>query len=467
MSVYCIIHQTLRLSDPTRKIQLREPLAYNNAQAHSFRVSVINDDGTDADLTGVGCVGAFMKGNNETVTPINGTISGSTAEIVLPASCYATPGRFKFTMNLGQATSPEGIDNFSTSTSYSKGDLVVYNNVVYRFTEDHAAGAWTGTDAVPDGSSRTVLWVEGMVERNSTETIVDPGTPVGNITQAISNANAAAAAATGAASAANTAATAAQGAAAQAVGDIANTYDSTHTYEVGDYVINSTDGKLYRCNTAITTAEEWTAAHWDWVALANDVAAIAKIQSSNAEFNAVLNALDGTIRQQYLFNANMTDNRYWKLEDGVPTKTGTSSTAQKCWEPFVLPAGTYTYYRIVGSYSYVDDGESITKLRTTTGTNTDPITVTFDGPVTVYISASNTNAGNGAMLCNGTDVPTTYTEGAYDAELARIDAVEDDVSDLKSAVGDLEVPALPSADGNYTLRLTVSGGAATYSWVAE
>ena len=37
-------------------------------------------------------------------------------------------------------------------------------------------------------------------------------------------------------------------------------YDNTSTYAVNDLVVYS--GKLYKCNTAITTAEDWTAAHW-------------------------------------------------------------------------------------------------------------------------------------------------------------------------------------------------------------
>lgn len=37
-------------------------------------------------------------------------------------------------------------------------------------------------------------------------------------------------------------------------------YSSSSTYNVGDQVMY--DGALYTCNTAITTAEDWTAAHW-------------------------------------------------------------------------------------------------------------------------------------------------------------------------------------------------------------
>lgn len=42
--------------------------------------------------------------------------------------------------------------------------------------------------------------------------------------------------------------------------NFAGAYDSTATYSVGDYVVYEHD--LYVCNTAIPTAEDWTAAHW-------------------------------------------------------------------------------------------------------------------------------------------------------------------------------------------------------------
>ena len=50
---------------------------------------------------------------------------------------------------------------------------------------------------------------------------------------------------------------------------VANNYSSSATYAVGDYVYyNNT---LYKCTTAITTAEAWTAAHWTVTKLAEDV----------------------------------------------------------------------------------------------------------------------------------------------------------------------------------------------------
>lgn len=41
----------------------------------------------------------------------------------------------------------DGYPAFSESEAYSTGNIVNYNGKLYQFTSDHAAGAWTGTDA--------------------------------------------------------------------------------------------------------------------------------------------------------------------------------------------------------------------------------------------------------------------------------------------------------------------------------
>lgn len=56
---------------------------------------------------------------------------------------------------------------------------------------------------------------------------------------------------------------------AAANGAIAATYSGSATYKVGDYCIH--DGGLYRCTTAITTAEAWNAAHWTATKIGPDV----------------------------------------------------------------------------------------------------------------------------------------------------------------------------------------------------
>lgn len=140
-TVHCVVERAAKLSEPTRKTSLHEPLAYDNAYAHSMRYRAFNDDGTEADLTGYSVVGAFTPSGCNTIKPLlNGTVSGNVAELILPSACYKHPGRFKFTMNL------------------NKGSV-----------------------------SRSVLWVEGMVERNQTDTIEAP-TEVLDVSQVITDA---------------------------------------------------------------------------------------------------------------------------------------------------------------------------------------------------------------------------------------------------------------------------------------
>lgn len=38
-------------------------------------------------------------------------------------------------------------DEFDATTAYNTGDIVTYNDVMYKFDADHAAGAWIGSDA--------------------------------------------------------------------------------------------------------------------------------------------------------------------------------------------------------------------------------------------------------------------------------------------------------------------------------
>ena len=42
--------------------------------------------------------------------------------------------------------------------------------------------------------------------------------------------------------------------------NVAEEYDASSTYAVGDYVVHS--GLLYKCTTAISIAEAWDASHW-------------------------------------------------------------------------------------------------------------------------------------------------------------------------------------------------------------
>ena len=69
--------------------------------------------------------------------------------------------------------------------------------------------------------------------------------------------------------------------------NIADDYNSTKTYAVGDYCFH--DGTLYKCTTEITTAEAWTLAHWQTAILGNDTSDLKNAidYTSNAVFDPV------------------------------------------------------------------------------------------------------------------------------------------------------------------------------------
>lgn len=271
--IYCIVNRTVKLSEPSGKVTLQQPLAYDNALAHAIRVTVVQDDGTPEYLEDISAVGSFVRSDGKTVTPIMGTVAGDTAEIILPASCYVSPGRFKCTLNLCRLTDADGVDAFDPTESYDPGDLVTYGGIVFEFTAAHE-GAWTGEDvALKTDAARTVLWVEGTVERNITNDLIDPGTPVGNIPQAIANAQAAA---TSAASAAADAIEAAQE--AEGYTDaIAPDYADVVFPVASGAQLCWHEGTLYVSAQTITTAEAWNSDHWTETDVSSELARCIRI----------------------------------------------------------------------------------------------------------------------------------------------------------------------------------------------
>ena len=118
---------------------------------------------------------------------------------------------------------------------------------------------------------------------------------------------------------------------------VAAQYSTSATYNVGDYVIYN--DSLYRCNTAITTGEAWTAAHWTAAVLGNDVVEL-KSEVTNLEndnfFNFGLFAQSTTKTNKDVTYTRVSEKRW--------TAVGTSSATSRYWifeeETFVhLKAG--------------------------------------------------------------------------------------------------------------------------------
>ena len=161
-----------------------------------------------AEITLSGTVTAkFLRADNVDVA-LTGTIEGGKACVTLGDECYAVPGRYKLAI-------------FVTSGTET---LCVYAAIG---NSDSTAGSST----------------------------VDGGNIIPSVSDLIAQINAAVATIPASYS--------------DLMAGIAGTYDASKTYAVGDYAWYN--GVLYKCTTAITTAETWTAAHWSRAVLGDDV----------------------------------------------------------------------------------------------------------------------------------------------------------------------------------------------------
>ena len=103
-----------------------------------------------------------------------------------------------------------------------------------------------------DTTVTTIAAFVANVYRSSTDTVVDPGTIIQSVEDLIADIEGAMADIPVAYNA-----------------SFAPAYSNSSTYAVGQYV--TYDGYLWRCTTAITTAESWTSGHWTKVALAEEL----------------------------------------------------------------------------------------------------------------------------------------------------------------------------------------------------
>lgn len=129
---------------------------------------------------------------------------------------------------------------YDATQTYAVGEYVRYSGDLYRCTTDiSTAEAWTAAhwEATDVGEEL----------KSQSDTMGD----LSNLTTS---------AKTNLVAAINEAAQTGGGGGGGGAGVVANLYNSAETYAVGDYVIY--EDALYRCITAIDTAEAWTAAHW-------------------------------------------------------------------------------------------------------------------------------------------------------------------------------------------------------------
>lgn len=94
---------------------------------------------------------------------------------------------------------------------------------------------------------------------------------------------------------------------------VAAQYSTSATYNVGDYVIYN--GQLYRCTTAISTPESWTAAHWTAAVLGDDVGAL---RSDLKSFVNIMPLKFNTSGKYVNVNGGKNSNGSWQVAELIP-----------------------------------------------------------------------------------------------------------------------------------------------------
>lgn len=169
--------------------------------AHKFVVSV-TDGGAPVAVTGT-VSAKFVRLTTNAEIALTGAVEDGCAAVTLSSNCYLVPGKFRLTIYV----TVDGVK------------LAVF--------------ACVGVVANADGS--VVIDPDGEITIDVTDLIADIEAAVATIPPSYT----------------------------ELLAQIADTYSTSGTYAMGEYVWY--DGDLYRCVTAIAVGESWTSAHWTQV----------------------------------------------------------------------------------------------------------------------------------------------------------------------------------------------------------
>lgn len=125
---------------------------------------------------------------------------------------------------------------------------------------------------------------------------------------------------------------------------VANQYSSSSTYNVGAYAIH--DNQLYRCKTAITTPESWTAAHWTATVLGDDVG---DLNSALGLSNQSIGVLGKYHRTYNLYNRYTVKLYSWLNEDGSIIYDASYAVSDYI-DISGFSAGTRLYFSVDGNF---------------------------------------------------------------------------------------------------------------------
>ena len=183
--------------------------------------------------------------------------------------------------------------------------------------------------------------------------------------------------------------------------NLAADYSSNKIYAVGEYCIYN--GSLYRCITAITTAEAWTAAHWTAAVIGNDV----------SDLKSAFSPL---------------------VKDVYNTLTENVTTESTVIFPYLVYAGkSYTVKNETNASLFLH-----TRLDSASATNIDGVSL---NTTEIGTFTATTNATVIAVYCNATS--GTFTISLDDSIVEQTNA---EIQTLETKVGKLEDEAVGFLD---------------------
>lgn len=134
------------------------PYYHNNAKYYAEQASTATDTATGAAQAAAASAAqaeAWATGGS------GGTASATNNAEYWAGQAAASAEDAETAAVAGTAALVNEATTFDASTAYTAGEYVLYNSVLYRFTADHAAGAWTGIDA-------TAVKIGGEIEELKT-----------------------------------------------------------------------------------------------------------------------------------------------------------------------------------------------------------------------------------------------------------------------------------------------------------
>ena len=194
-------------------------------------------------------------------------------------------------------------------------------------------------------------------------------------------------------------------------------YDATATYVVGDICWH--ENKMYCCNTAISTAEQWTSAHWTEIVIPKDVRVNG---ASVVDANGVANIPKADTNVLGVVAIGGTSQGFSKKDDGTitlyPAQSNSIKLAQDVYNA-ICPARQHqaVFYGLAKASGNSDQSSSNNSVGVYTEDALSKISEMLNAPVSVSGSTPSITAKSGVQYKCGevsTLTITVPTSGCID-----------------------------------------------------